>query len=198
MEVVLKTTKREFAAGETLSSKRKAGLVPANFYGFNVQNQSFFVDEMELLKAVKAGAKVITLDTEDGLKKCVIRELQRHPVTWKIRHVDMFALTSGREVELKVPVRYSGVSFGVKNMGGVLIMNSRSLRISCLPEFIPNEIVVDVSPMKLKDTVHASDINMDNVRVLSAKSTLLCRVAPTRASLSEFGGDKGSGKTKKK
>ena len=69
-------------------------------------------------------------------------------------------------------------------MGGVLIINSRDIMIEALAEHIPNEIVLDVSPLKLKDTIHASDVIRENMRVASHPEMLLCRVGITRAAVS--------------
>jgi len=198
-EVVLKAESRETVKGLSTVSMRKQGWIPVNFYGYKIENRTMVVQEMDLLKAIRSGSKVIQLETAEGKKEVVIKEVQRHPVTWKPLHADFYALADDREIVLKVPVRFEGVSFGVKNMGGVLILSSRSIEISCLPKFIPNELVVDVSPLKVRDTVHAKDLKLENIRVVSRGDQLMCRVGATRASLSEAGGDKGvvKGKAKK-
>lgn len=190
-EVVLKAESRETVKGLSTVSMRKQGWIPVNFYGYKIENRTMVVQEMDLLKAIRSGSKVIQLETADGTKDVVIKEVQRHPVTWKPLHADFYALAAEREIVLKVPVRFEGVSFGVKNMGGVLIFNSRSVEISCLPKYIPNEIIVDVTPMKIRDTVHAKDLKLDNIKIVSRPDQLMCRVTATRASLSETGGEKG-------
>jgi len=80
-------------------------------------------------------------------------------------------------------LRFEGVPFGVKNMGGVLVLNTRSIAISCLPADIPNEIVLDVSPLKMNETFHARDIKLEKIEVVTRPVELLCRVVVTRAAL---------------
>lgn len=180
----LKAEKREKMAKNELKQLRKKGMVPVNVYGYKLDNEFYFVQENDVQKAIKSGVKVVKLETESGEKECIIREVQRHPVSWSVQHVDFLRLQEGRKVSFKVPVRYEGTAFGVKNMGGVLLINSRSIDIACLPEHIINEIVLDVTHLKLKETFHASDVNIDNIEVVSAPSTLLCSIAVTRAALS--------------
>ncbi len=180
----LKAEKRKLVKTNELKKLRKEGLVPVNYYGYKLDNESYFVDAIEAMKALKSGFKVITLQTEAGDKQCVVREIQRHPVTWDLTHIDFLALQEGRKVNFKIPLKFEGISHGVKNLGGVLLINSRSLEISCLPEHIVNELVFDVSKLKLKETIHANDVNIENIEVVSKPSTLLCSIGVTRAALS--------------
>ncbi|MBN2857114.1 MAG: 50S ribosomal protein L25 [Candidatus Delongbacteria bacterium] len=172
-----------------IHAKRKAGLVPVNLYGPGIEkSHSYYMDELSLNRAVKSGKKIHEITTDMGDFKVVFKEIQRHPVTWGLTHVDLLSLAPGMKVTLKVPVRYHGVPYGVKNMGGVFIINSRDLEIEALAEYIPNEINVDITDMKLKDTIHASDIVRENIRVVSPSGMLLARVGITRAAVSAGGG----------
>jgi len=197
-EVVVKAESRDKVAGLSCVAMRNQGWIPVNFYGYKIENRTYVVQENELLKAIRSGSKVITLETAEGKKDVVVKEVQRHPVTWNLLHADFYALAAEKEITIKVPLRFTGTSYGVKNMGGVLILSSRSVDISCLPQYIPNEIVVDVTPMKIRDTVHAKDLQLENIKIASRGDQLLCRVGATRASLSEAGGDKGGAAAKGK
>lgn len=171
-----------------IRSKRKKGLIPVNLYGPGIkENGSYYIDELVLNKAVKSGKKVHPVVTESGDFNVVFKEIQRHPVSWKLVHVDLLTLAPGVKVVIKVPVRYRGVPFGVKNMGGVFIINAREVEIEALPEHIPDEIEIDISPMKVKDTIHASDIERENIRIVSPPGMLLSRVGITRAAVSAAG-----------
>ncbi|MBN1967747.1 MAG: 50S ribosomal protein L25 [Candidatus Delongbacteria bacterium] len=185
MAQVLKAVKRELSTKKsTRKDGRKNGMVPTVVYGFGQDNLFFDIDALSLMKVYKSGDKVITLETETESFNVIIKEIQRHPVTWQPLHVDLIKLVEGREVEVKVPLRYSGVPFGVKNMGGVLIINSRDTKVKCLPENIPNVIEVDVSPLKISETIHAGDLKLDNMKLSGNENQLLARCSATRASLS--------------
>ncbi len=176
---------KEKDSKRAINAKRKQGLIPVNLYGPGIENShSYYVNEIDLNRAIKSGKKIHEITSEIGDFKVVFREVQRHPVTWKLLHIDMLSLAPGMKVTVRVPVRYEGVPFGVKNMGGVLIINSRDIMIEALAEHIPNEIIIDVSPMKLKDTIHASDVIRENIKVASHGEMLLCRVGITRAAVS--------------
>ena len=171
-----------------IHAKRKSGLVPVNLYGPGIEkSHSYYMDGLSLNRAVKSGKKIHEITTDIGDFKVVFKEIQRHPVSWNLTHVDLLSLAPGMKVTLKVPVRYNGIPYGVKNMGGVFIINSRDIEIEALAEHIPNEINVDIADMKLKDTIHASDIVRENIRVVSPAGMLLARVGITRAAVSAGG-----------
>ncbi|MFO7810554.1 MAG: 50S ribosomal protein L25 [Candidatus Delongbacteria bacterium] len=178
---------------KAIKAKRNSGMIPVNLYGPGVEtSHSYYMDEIILNKAIKSGKKIHEINTDIGDFSVVFKEIQRHPVTWKLTHVDLLSLAPGKKVTLKVPVRYNGIPYGVKNMGGVFIINSRELEIEALAEHIPNEINVDISPLKLHDTVHASDIVRENIKVISSGDMLLGRVGITRAAVSAgSGGEEG-------
>jgi len=189
---------KERDSKKAINAKRKQGMIPVNLYGPGIENShSYYMNEIDLNRAIKSGHKVHEITSDIGDFKVVFREIQRHPVTWKLLHIDMLSLAPGMKVTVRVPVRYEGVPFGVKNMGGVLIINSRDIMIEALAEHIPNEIILDVSPMKLKDTIHASDVIRENMRVASNGDMLLCRIGITRAAVSAAEGSATPGEGEK-
>ncbi|MBU4486235.1 MAG: 50S ribosomal protein L25 [Candidatus Delongbacteria bacterium] len=176
---------KSFDSKRAIKAKRKTGLIPVNLYGPGIENShSYYMNEIDLNRAIKSGKKIHEITSEIGDFNVVMKEVQRHPVSWKLVHVDLLSLAQGMKVTVTVPVRYEGVPFGVKNMGGVFIINSRDIRIEALAEHIPNEIIVDVEQLKLKDTIHASDIVRENIKVVSPGGMLLSRVGITRAAVS--------------
>jgi large subunit ribosomal protein L25 len=176
-----------------IKAKRKTGLIPVNLYGPGIKNShSYYMNEIDLNRAVKSGKKIHEITSEVGDFKVVMKEIQRHPVSWKLVHVDLLSLAPGMKVTVKIPVRYHGIPFGVKNMGGVLIENSREVEIEALAEFVPNEIIIDVEPLKLRDTIHVSDVKRENIKFVSPADMLLARVGITRAAVSDAGGAAGA------
>lgn len=175
---------RETTSKIELKNQRKKGLIPANLYGPEIEeNKTFFLNEKELNKAIKSGKKVHTLEFEGVEHMVILREVQRHPVTWALVHADIVGLTPGVETNLQIPLKYVGIAEGVKNQGGVLIINARYLTIAALPKNVPDEIVIDVTELALTHTVHASDVERENVTVVSPGSMLLCSVNITRAAV---------------
>ena len=167
-----------------LKHQRKNGFIPANLYGPELEeNKTFFLKEKELNKAIMSGKKVHTLEFDGVEHMVVFREVQRHPVTWDLVHLDIVGLTPGKETRLNIPVRYEGVPEGVREQGGVLVINSRYLQVEALPKNVPDEIVVDVTELRLNHAVHASDIQRDNIMIVSPDSQVLCGCSITRAAV---------------
>jgi large subunit ribosomal protein L25 len=189
MSEKLTALKKEKDSKRAIIAKRKLGLIPVNLYGPGIENShSYYMNEIELNRAIKSGKKIHEITSEIGDFKVVFREVQRHPVTWRLLHIDMLSLSPGKKVTVKIPVRYEGIPYGVKNMGGVLIINSRDITIEAMAEYIPNEIFIDVSPLKLKENVHAGDVVRENIKVVSPADMLLARVGITRAAVSAADG----------
>jgi large subunit ribosomal protein L25 len=121
-----------------VNAKRKKGLIPVNLYGPGIENShSYYIDELALNRAIKSGKKIHEITSDVGDFKIVMKEVQRHPVTWRLVHVDMLSLKPGMRVTVTVPLRFEGLPYGVKNMGGVFIINSRDITIEALAEHIP-------------------------------------------------------------
>ena len=184
---VIKSEVKENSDKILLKEKKKKGFIPANLYGAGFDNISLFVDSKEMKKAIKSGKKVFSLETASGSYDVITKEVQRHPISWDLLHVDFLKLSDDKKVTIKIPLRYEGVAFGVKNMGGVLLLNSRVVEVSCLPKHILEEIVVDVTALKLNDTIHAGDLKLENITDISYPSELLCKVGITRSAMSEGG-----------
>ena len=135
---------------------RKANRVPAILYGKHIQPESLSVDGPEfvrLLKATIGRAVLIELKREDkpGQALTFLQEVQRDPLTDKYVHVDLQEVKPEEKFEIRVPVKLTGESFGVKNQSGVLELATQQLRVRCLPANLPETITVDVT--RSEDTV---------------------------------------------
>jgi len=142
---------------------RKANRVPAILYGKHTQPESLSVEGAEfirLLKAVGTRAVLVELARSDKPEKSLsfLQEIQRDPITDKYLHLDLQEVKSDEKFEIRVPVRVVGESFGVKNQSGVLEMASQALRIRVLAKDLPEAILVDVSELKVGETLKVSSL----------------------------------------
>jgi large subunit ribosomal protein L25 len=113
-------------------------------------------------------------------RKVLIRELQKNPVTGSLVHLDFHHIPMDKPITLTVPVTAIGIPIGVKTFGGIVQHVRREIDISCLPTNIPDNIEVDISELNIGDSVHVSDLKLDNVNVLTNPSrTIVSIVAPT-------------------
>ncbi len=154
---------------------RKAARVPAVLYGKHTSPESLSVDVPEfnrLIKAVAGRAVLVELQRSDKTDKALsfLQEVQRDPITDKYVHIDFQEVKADEKFELRVTVRLTGESFGVKNQSGVLEMNTQQLRVRVLPKDLPEAIIVDVTELKVGETIKVGELKpMPGVEFLDAK-----------------------------
>jgi large subunit ribosomal protein L25 len=140
---------------------RRTGLVPASIYSGGVLPTLITIDPLALSLAFQRTGDPNTLvDIKvDGGKgtSCLVKEVQRHPVSGAIRHVDFYSLDAKKEIVVDVPVRTKGRAIGTQ-MGGSLRLIVRYLTIRCLPSNIPSVIEVDVTDLNIEQFIRASEL----------------------------------------
>lgn len=136
---------------------RKANQIPAILYGKHTQPRTLAVDAPEftrLVKAVAGRALIIELrDQAGGNALSFVQEIQRDPITDRYLHVDLQEVKADEKVELNVPVAFLGEAHGVKTQGGVLEIAAHTVRIRCLPKDLPPVINVDITELKVDETI---------------------------------------------
>lgn len=172
-------------AGQGLKPMRKGGFVPAILYGQKKEPRLIKVDRRTLEKAIatKAGFNAIfdfQIDGQDaGLVR--IREYQAHPIKRVFTHVDFQSIDLNEKVEVDVRVELVGHSIGVKDEGGVLDIHRRTLHLKCLVTQIPEKIQIDISALKVYDTIHANDIQLpDGVEFPHDQNFTIVAVVPPK------------------
>ena len=154
---------------------RKVNRVPAILYGKHTSPESLSVEGPEfirLLKSVAGRAVLIELTRADKADKALsfLQEVQRDPITDKYLHIDLQEVKADEKFEIRVAVRVSGESFGVKNQSGVLEINTQQIRVRCLPKDLPEAINVDVTELKVGETIKVSGLKpIDGVEFLDLK-----------------------------
>lgn len=142
---------------------RKVNRVPAILYGKHTKPEMLAIDGPEftrLLKSVAGRALVIELARADKPVKALsfLQEVQRDPITDRYVHVDLHEVKEDEAFEIRVPVTTVGESFGVKNQSGVLEIATLQLRIRCLAKDLPESISVDVTELKVGETVKVGEL----------------------------------------
>jgi large subunit ribosomal protein L25 len=158
--------------------------VPAVIYGHGRDTQSLQIDALALEKAlsgIEPSATVIQLTVDGKAVKTLIREIQRHPIRPDIIHVDFYEIHADEKVTLKVPVHLVGTPDGVRNAGGVLDQVTREVEIEVLPENIPSRVELDVSALKIGDSLHVTDLKIPNAVILTLADLTIATVVPPRA-----------------
>ena len=181
--ITINGSKRESVGKKASKAIRNAGEVPCVLYGGD-QPVHFSAPELafsQLVYTPNAHTVVIALDKEDKLD-AVLQDIQFHPVTDRILHVDFYQLFEDKEIAMDIPVRLNGNSKGVKN-GGVLRRNNRTLRVKALPTNLPDTIEIDITPLKIGGKIYVRDLDQDKYRFLHTDNTVVCQVKTARTAI---------------
>src|SRR3989338_632087 len=174
-------------AGKGARFLRHQGVVPGVLYGHGVASAAVSVDAKALSKVYRqAGATTLFDLVVNGQQpvKVLIQEVQRHPVSGLIQHVDFHQVRMDEKLEVDIPLKYVGESPAVKELGGILVRAVNELKVRCLPQHLIHEIEVDLSALvQFNDVINVSAISLPvGIEVLSpANDEVLVTVAPPRS-----------------
>jgi large subunit ribosomal protein L25 len=165
---------------------RFKGQIPGIVYGRGMQPLPISVDALKFKKALSTEAGdnvIIMLNVSDGDKvtsyPVITKDLQIDPLTDKLVHVDLYHIDLEVAIETSVPVILVGEATGVKSDGGILLHGMREIKVSCLPLNIPAGFEVDVTPLKIGDSRHVSDLaQVEGVKILSPMEEMIATVTP--------------------
>ncbi len=161
---------------------RNEGLVPCVLYGQGEQTH-FAVKRVPLEKLVfSPDVYQIELDIDGKKAKAIIRELQQHPTKDTVQHIDFLELNDAKEVRVKLPVRLSGSSRGVR-AGGKLMQVFRHMQCQGLPSALPEEINIDISPMRIGQSFRVSNIEIPGVKILDPANAVVVSVKMARGAV---------------
>ncbi|HCS88220.1 MAG TPA: 50S ribosomal protein L25 [Bacteroidales bacterium] len=160
---------------------RKQELVPCNLYG-NGNNLTFTAKVADVRKLIYTpDTMVVELSLDGAVHMAVVKELQFHPVTENLLHIDFLEVTEDKPVTVAIPVQLTGHAEGVK-AGGKLSMEIRKLNVRGLYKNFPDRLMVDVTSLGLGKKIFVSDLHFENLEVMNAKSLVVAQVKATRAS----------------
>jgi len=160
---VLIVPKRESFGKAAVRDLKKNGMIPAVVYGLNEPPVAIAISPKAVARVLSSDAgmnSVMFLQREgtDIKRHVIIKDLQRDPITGRLRHVDFMRVDMTHKVRVKVPVRLVGTAIGVKSQGGVLDFTHREIEIECLPSIIPAHIDVDITNLNVGDSIRFEQI----------------------------------------
>jgi len=181
--ITIKGSERESVGKKSTKALRNAGKVPCVIYGGEVPIH-FSADELSFKDLVyTSSAHTVIVKFEDGNKvRAVMQDIQFHPVTDRILHVDFYQLFDDKAVTLEIPVRLEGNSPGVRN-GGRLLFRKRKLVIRALPDNLPDVFKVDISKLKIGDNISVETLKNDDFAILHPDSTVVVQVKTARTAV---------------
>ena len=180
--ITITGSQRESVGKVSTKALRNAGKVPCVLYGGD-KPLHFSADETSFKKLVyTANVYTATIEVEGTKYHAILQDIQFHPVSDKILHVDFYQLFDDKMVTMEIPVRLVGSSPGVVN-GGSLIFAKRKLSVRALPADLPDFINADISKLKIGMKIVVSDIADDKFSILHPETTVVVQVRTARAAV---------------
>ena len=150
---------------------RKAGRIPGVIYGGN--ENIHFTTTLNDIKSViyTPDFKLAEIDLGGNKQTCILKDVQFHPLTDNVEHIDLLQIEEGRKVKVEIPVRFKGTSPGVKG-GGKLIQSLRKVQVKLDPKDLVDELFIDISELELGSAVRVRDIEINDAMELMVNPSI--------------------------
>lgn len=183
MKTIPLSVKPRVATGKGGASQlRAAGMIPATFYGENTNPATLTVNGREfglVLKKSSSENVIVDLSVEgSSAELALVKDVQHDPISGQVIHIDFQHISANKPIRVTVPIRVTGVADGVKNFGGILQHSAREVEVEALPSVIPDYIDLDVTNLGIHQAIHASDIALEGVTVVTAGDQTIVSVVP--------------------
>ncbi|NHM02422.1 50S ribosomal protein L25/general stress protein Ctc [Flavobacterium difficile] len=181
--ITIKGSQRESVGKVATKALRNAGMVPCVIYGG--ENPVHFSAEERAFKGLvyTPEAHTVVIELEGGKKfDGILQDIQFHPVSDKILHVDFYNLDAAKEITMEVPVKVTGTSPGVL-LGGVLRLNQRKLKVRALPANLPDFVEANISELAMGNKLYVTKLGTPDYKILHPDNTVVCQVRISRAAM---------------
>ncbi|HZW77853.1 MAG TPA: 50S ribosomal protein L25/general stress protein Ctc [Flavobacteriaceae bacterium] len=186
--ITIKGSKRESVGKKATQALRNADMVPCVVYGGN-EPISFAAEEKAFKDLVYTpNAHTVVIDLGGTKVNAILQDIQFHPVTDRILHIDFYQIFDDKEVTMEVPVRTVGSSRGVR-AGGVLRIVNRRLRVKALPANLPDVIEVDITNMRIGHKMYVTAVQTDNYKIMHPDNTVVLQIRTSRTAVADTGDD---------
>ena len=189
-EISVSGEKRATTGKKAAKELRKEGLVPCNLYGEKKGENglpealAFTISAAQLRNVIYSpNVYVVNLTISGEAHKAVIKELQFHPTTDAVLHVDFFEVNETKPITIGIPVKLTGHAQGVRD-GGRLSQAVRQLNVTAPYKQIPEVLEIDVTELKLGKAIKVAELNFEGLQIATPAQVVVCSVKATRASRS--------------
>ena len=182
--LAISVKERENVGKSSSKALRNQGNVPCVLYGGEKQ-VCFYAHENDLRKLVfTSDVFLVELDIEGQSTKCVMQDIQFHPVTDKILHIDFLEVFDDKEVTVEIPVILNGMAIGVRN-GGNLLFRRNKIITRAIPANLPDAIEVDISELRIGQFIYIKDLRSAEYSFLAPDNAVVVGVKTARAAIEE-------------
>ncbi|MDA9345155.1 50S ribosomal protein L25/general stress protein Ctc [Flavobacteriales bacterium] len=180
--LAISVKQRENVGKTSTRALRNQGKVPCVLYGGEKQ-VAFHAHENDFRKLVYTpDVFIVELDIEGSKVKAIMQDIQFHPVTDKILHIDFLEITDGKSITVSLPVILNGLAIGVRD-GGNLMFRRRKIITRGLPANLPNAIEINIEDVKIGQFIYIKDINLEGCEFLAPDSSVVVGVKMSRGAV---------------
>ena len=190
--ITINGSQRESVGKVSTKALRNAGKVPCVVYGGN-KPVHFSANELafkNLVYTPNVHTVVIALEGGNSIN-AILQDIQFHPVTDKILHVDFYQISEDKEITMNIPVKLTGNSIGVRN-GGSLRFANRKLKIKALPADLPDFVEADISELKIGHKLYVTALANGNYTIMHPDNTVVCQVKTSRTAVEDEEEEEGT------
>jgi large subunit ribosomal protein L25 len=184
--ITINGSQRESVGKVATKALRNAGKVPCVVYGGD-KPVHFSADELafkDLVYTPEVHTVVIALENGEKIN-AILQDLQFHPVTDRIIHVDFYQIFEDKEITMEIPVKLTGNSRGVRN-GGVLRVPNRKLKVKALPDNLPDYIEADITELKIGSKLYVTALKTEDYKILHPDNTVVAQVRTSRVAIADL------------
>ena len=161
---------------------RRKGLIPGVLYYSGEENVNISIEKSVLFHAMQSGQRIFEIDQDGASQYTMIKQLQYHPVTDEIMHVDLMRVRRSEKITISVPLMLIGESVGVKE-GGVLSQSLNQIEISCFPTDVPEQLELNIEDLELNSAKSVGDLELglEDVDIITDPSVNIVSITPPAA-----------------
>jgi len=180
--ITIKGSERESVGKAATRTARNAGMVPCVLYGGD-QPVHFTATEMAFKNLVYTpNVHTVVIELAGKSYDAILQDIQFHPISDKILHIDFYQLDAAKEITMEVPVKITGTSPGVLG-GGVLRLNQRKLKVRALPANLPDFVEANISELEMGNKLYVTKLETNNFKLLNPDNTVVAQVRISRAAM---------------
>ena len=179
------TERTKFGSKES-KNDRKSGLIPAVIYYSGEKNIHISIDKSVLFRAIQSSQRIYQIEQNKEKRYVMIKDIQYHPVTDEIIHVDLMRVRRSEKITISIPIVLKGNPVGVR-AGGVLSQSLNQVEINCLPTDVPENIELDIEDLELNAAKNIGDLNINikDVEIVSDSNLNIVSVTPPASEAKE-------------
>lgn len=188
LEININGQSREVIGKKASRDARREGLVPCNIYGEKKnadgapEAETFVVPFSELRKAVYTpNVYVVNINLNGVVRQAILKEMQFHPVSDALLHVDFYEITPEKEITVGIPVKLNGLAQGVRD-GGRINLSIRQIKVTAPYTAIPEILNIDVTSLELGKSIKVGELSFEGLKFATSPEVVVCSIQQTRAS----------------